>query len=489
MRQYIATLALVLGFAAQAQNTYALPDLGSPSEEVLSENQELEYKKSILQQMHQYNYIINDAVVSSYIYHLGYRLAEHSDKPGIEYEFHVVPDRSINASAYPGGLIVVHTGLMLETESESELAAVLAHEIAHVSQRHISRRFAKQSKAALPFLLGTLAALAAAQNSSSGDATLAVGIGATALQQQLAVNYTRHNEYEADRVGIQTLHKSQLDPNGMASFFSKLMQKNRVDDRYALPEFVRTHPLSVNRVSEAKNRIQSLPDQAVAESKEYALVKERIRVMTDRNLTGLKKYYRDALASGRNDPDAMLYGLALAMYLDNEFEASYRTLQQIKPEPSIQLLIDIARVEALAEFDWPAAQARLDQLTEIYLHNPVVAESAIELYVKQGRLELADRAVELAKGLTVLQSDNPYYYELLSKANQHALKKIPAGEALARKEHLLGRNYRAVRILKSMLRFEQVDYYQRAEITALITAYEPLITAEERRREIAAERG
>ena len=206
-----------------------LPDLGNPADKVLSADDEQRYRQSIKEQMFQYNYVMTDPVVASYIYHLGYQLASFSDKPEQPFDFYMVPANVINAAAYPGGLVVVYSGLMLQTETESELAGVLSHEIAHVNQRHISRMMAKQQKATAPILLGMLAAVAAAQSSSSGDAPIAIAASMSALQQQLAINFTRYHEIEADRVGINTLYQAGLDPEGMATFFAKLYRKSRIE--------------------------------------------------------------------------------------------------------------------------------------------------------------------------------------------------------------------------------------------------------------------
>jgi len=309
MRIILFIYLIVSLFQPMAYAQVKLPDLGNPSDAVMSEDDESRYRKEIKQQMYAYQMIMTDPVVASYIYHLGYRLAAHSDKPTQTFDFFVVPADIINASAYPGGLIVIFSGLFLETDTESELAGVLAHEIAHVSQRHISRMIAKQQKATIPILLGVLAAAAAASTGSSGDAPIAIASTMNGLQQQLAINFTRYHEYEADRVGINTLYKANLNPEGMAGFFAKLMKKNRVDPRYKLPEYLRTHPLSVNRVTEAKNRIKNFAPKDYRESSMYDFVKERIRVLTANEFDGLNAFYNQD-----NQPQqkaaAFLYGRA-----------------------------------------------------------------------------------------------------------------------------------------------------------------------------------
>ncbi|WP_395374506.1 M48 family metalloprotease [Marinicella sp. W31] len=487
--KYTISILLMLSVAISgfSKEGIKLPDLGSASDQVLSEDQERQYRNQILQQMHQYDVLVKDPIISSYVYHLGYRLAANSGKSNNDFEFFVIPYNIINASAYPGGLIVVYAGLFLETKTESELAGVLAHEIAHVNQRHISRQIVKQKNSTIPFLLGLAAALAAAQNSSSDDAGIAVAASAAAFQQQMSINFTRFNEYEADRIGIGILHASNLNPEGMAGFFSTLMQKNRIDPRFQIPEYLRTHPLSVNRVAEARSRIKSLSKTEYYESSLYDFVKERLRVLTSEE-SGLEHYYRQRLTENQLQSDAIRYGYALALTRANKPQKALQELSRIEPTAETAHVLNHARVSALARVDSQLALQELDKLLEKSPSNAVLMELAVNVFVQHGDLSYRDRAVRLARDLTVLDSEKPHNFELLSMASHHAVKIIQAGEAMARREHLMGRNYRAARILRNLLR-EDLSYYQRAEISALITEYELLITSAERKREIALESG
>ncbi|WP_223787518.1 M48 family metalloprotease [Marinicella meishanensis] len=485
--QMLLLLLLLVITSATAQ--FKLPDLGNPADKVLSADDEQRYRQNIKQQMYQYNFVMTDPIVASYIYHLGYRLAANSNKPDQPFDFFLVPANVINASAYPGGLIVVYSGLLLQTDSESELAGVLAHEIAHVNQRHISRMLAKQQKATVPVLLGMLAAIAAAQSTNSGDAPVAIAASMSAIQQQLAINFTRYHEYEADRVGINTLHASGLNPEGMATFFAKLMQKNRVDPRYQLPEYLRTHPLSINRVTEARNRLNAFTPRPVYESEIYDYVKQRVRVLTVDEYTDLEAYFTGALKQGQSDPNALMYGLALLHYLDNDFAQAWAWLQEIQATPKAKHLVDLLKVEVMAQMDRTRAKALIDDVLRWYPDNDVVLETTAQVMLQSKELAWVDEAIKNIRKLVLSQPENPHYYELLSIAYLNALKPIQAGEAMARKEHHMGRNYRAVRILRNLKKDDGLDYYQSAEINALIASYEPLITDRERQQEIAADRG
>ncbi len=484
------TICLMLQFGCGlAMAEFKLPDLGNPADKVLSADDEQRYRQNIKQQMYQYDFMMTDPIVASYTYHLGYQLAAFSNKPEQPFDFFMIPADIINAAAYPGGLIVVYSGLFLETENESELAGVLAHEIAHVNQRHISRMLAKQQKSTAPILLGMLAAMAAAQSSSSGDAPIAIAASMSAIQQQLAINFTRYHEYEADRVGINTLYEAGLNPEGMATFFAKLMQKHRVDPRYQIPEYLRTHPLSINRVTEAKNRIKAFKPKAVNESELYHYVKERVRVLTADEFTDLNAYYRGTLTTEKSDRDALLYGQALLHFQNNKFENAWQILQKIDPAPRVKYIIDLLEIEIMTRLDKNRAHALINDALKIYPDNEVVLETTAKLMMQSKDLEWVDAAIQNIRKLVQLQPESPHLYDLLSIAYYNALKPVHAGEAMARREHYMGRNYRAVRILRNLKKEDGLDYYQSAEINALIAAYEPLITDRERRQEIAADGG
>lgn len=459
-----------------------LPDLGNPSDSVMSEDDEARYRKEIRQQMYAYQMIMTDPVVASYIYHLGYRLAAHSDKPTQGFDFFVVPADVINASAYPGGLIVVYSGLILETDTESELAGVLAHEIAHVSQRHISRMIAKQQKATIPIMLGMLAAAAAASSGSSGDAPIAIASTMTGLQQQLAINFTRYHEYEADRVGINTLYKADLNPEGMAGFFAKLMTKNRVDPRYQLPEYLRTHPLSVNRVTEAKNRSKNFPAKPYKESSMYDFVKERLRVLTAGEFDELNAYYASNQESEQLSA-AFLYGRALYQYRNNNFKQSLATLEKIDTDAETAVLLKILKAQNLSRIDAKQGKAYIDGLLAQYPENSLVLEETAQILMRSDDLADLDQAISQLRKLSYQQPDNPHYQDMLSVAYYNAMKPIEAGQAMAKRAHLLGQNYQAVRILKNLRKNKDLDFYQTAKIDAQVVKYEPLITDDERRRE------
>ncbi len=462
---------------------YGLPELGSAADRTLSPQQEAEYGQMVLNQIRDYDLLIVDPVVQDYIYHLGYRLAAHSDKPRQSFHFNVINEPGINAFAVPGGYIFVHSGLFLMSETESELAGVLSHEIAHITQRHSSRTLADMTKVSVPILLGMVGALIASKgNGNASQAIIASGLG---LQQQLAINFTRDHEHEADRLGINTLAKSDLDPYGMASFFGKMLRKYRVtDEKYQLPEYLRTHPLSVTRVSEAKNRAEKIQIHTVQESPLYDFAKERLRVLTARKPTEGLSYYQQ-LPPARTP--AQQYGYAFALLQNNQPEQALAILEKIPVQAETRLLVESLKAEALGHVNPDKAFRKFSALAEEHNQHPIVLVPWIKALMRTDKPVDARRARQLARELTSAHPANPDYFAMLAVANENADRSIEATEAKAHERHLSGHNYQAVLMLRNLLA-ENLDYYQRARITSRIHQYEQLITERERQRELAKSR-
>ncbi|MCF6288309.1 MAG: M48 family metalloprotease [Proteobacteria bacterium] len=488
---HIKNITLLLLITTQAYSTddIRLPDLGTPSDSTLSPIKEKEIRDTIINQIYEYDLVMLDPIIAAYMEQLGFKLAVHSDNPHAAFDFFIVNDSTINASAYPGGVIVFFSGLFLRTENESELAGVMAHEIAHATGRHLSRFYADVKKNTIPMLLGLVAAAVASQYSDSPDAPVAIAVATQGLQQQSMINFTRANEYEADRIGIKTLIKAGFNPLGMAGFFEKLMREKPIDERYHMPEYLRTHPLSINRVTEAKNRAQTSNMDTFTESETYQFVKERLRVFTKDIEIDNTNYYKKLFKDTAKDKitQAQIYGYALALYHAHANQHALDRLKTIQANNQTKLMIDVLTANIIAEIDIQASQKLFAKLYNFYPQSPIVIEPYIQFLSKSNTHKNKKLARVLARRLIDLYPERPNYYQLLAVVNQNLGKSIEANEALAVKEHKIHNNYKAVRILKNTLK-GKLDYYQRARIEAKITQYENLITDKERAREISAER-
>lgn len=325
-RRLVAGLALA-GFVAAGVVTGAsaaspndLPEIGTPADRVWTATDEYRIGAMVLRGLRDSGQLLEDPEVTEYVQSIGSRLASHAQDGGQRFTFFVVKDRGINAFALPGGFIGINAGLLLATASESELAGVLAHEIAHVTQRHIARSIEARGRQSIVSTAAMLAAIllgAVAGSSDLGMAGVMAGQSAAAQQQ---INFTRDNEYEADRVGITTLASAGFDPNAMAAFFETLGRRYGGDvENQKILEFLQTHPLSSARVAEARNRAQSYPVVRPVDTTGYRIARERLRVMTLPVGTDPRQVYADAgSADDGNVADYRYYGRALALVAAGE---------------------------------------------------------------------------------------------------------------------------------------------------------------------------
>jgi len=270
-------LLLLLGFMPGVL-AQALPELGDVSATAISPIDEYRLGENIMREIRRDPAYLDDPEVADYVNGLGNRLVARSDASRQEFEFFVVRNPQINAFALPGGFIGIHTGLILAAQSESEVAGVVAHEIAHVTQRHIARMINQQNQSQLISMAAMAVALLAARSSSQlGEAAAVVG-QAGIVQSQL--NFSRDNEREADRVGLQMLEGAGFDPRGMAIFFERLQRATRIYEGGA-PSYLRTHPLTFERIADIQNRIEGLPYRQVPDSLDFQLIRAKLRAESD----------------------------------------------------------------------------------------------------------------------------------------------------------------------------------------------------------------
>ena len=306
----LVTIGGAIGFAGSPDAQVRLPELGDAAEATLSPADERALGEAFMREIRARLTLVDDPLVERYVQSLGYRLVASSDRRDLAFTFFVVDDESLNAFAAPGGFIGLNSGMILATESESEFASVLAHEIAHVTQRHIVRAIDHASRSNLPVLAGILAAvIVGAHDVEAGQATAAAVIGTRAQSQ---INFTRQNEMEADRVGIRILADAGFDPRAMAGVFEKLENAARYSARP--PEYLSTHPVTTNRIAEARAREERLPYRQHESSERYYLVRARLRVRTATDARQVLEQLVDEHSTGHaQSAAANAYGQAIAM--------------------------------------------------------------------------------------------------------------------------------------------------------------------------------
>lgn len=307
-------LFAALGLTAFLAWADGLPDLGDASETLLSPRQERRLGDEIMASIRIDRDYLDDPEITDYLNDLGYRLASHSPAVRQEFQFFLVRDAALNAFALPGGYIGVHTGLIVAAQNESELAGVLSHEIAHVAQKHLARMLEGQKQSQLTSIAAlAVAILASRSNSQVSQAAIATA-QASSIQSQL--NFTREHEREADRVGFQILDQAGFDVRGMGSFFERLQRSTRLYEGNA-PSYLRTHPLTYERIADVQNRIQSRPYKQVADSAEFQLARAKLKAAQDTPRDAVN-FFEEALKRRNFGTEASTrYGLATALLRDN----------------------------------------------------------------------------------------------------------------------------------------------------------------------------
>ncbi len=469
---YVLIIVFGLNIPFAVAGTIQLPDMGDSANTFLSPDQERRIGVELLRRIRLQSAIIEDPIISEYIRSLGYRLAENSNNPSQSFTFFVIDDRSINAFAAPGGYIGINSGLITATESESELASVVSHEIAHVTQRHLVRGIEAQGKLNLPSIAGLIAAIIiGSQNSELGQATLAAS-QAAALQAQL--NFTRHNENEADSFGIQTLAKSDLDPNAMASFFEHLQQASRYYSRP--PEFLSTHPVSTTRISNARSRARSYPYRQVAENLEFHIVREKLqaRSMDPKKVT---KRYRTLLESEQYiNKTAVIYVYSLSLAKEGKYQQSLEQLSPLLEKYPTQISLIMAKANIL--FQSGAVEKALKLFSQTLQNYP--HDHPTTIFYAQALLQLGNykQARVLLQKHRPFRLNDPEFFKLLSFAENQAGFKLEAHQSLAEYHYLNGQTSSAIQQLEAALKLPSNNFYLQEKIQARRDQLKQLLISE-----------
>ncbi len=525
----ILACVLPLPLVAQSQG---LPDLGDSSDAVISAVQERTIGKRIMLEIRGDRAFVEDAELSDYISSIGNKMIAASrgstNDNRRDFEFFLLNDESINAFALLGGFVAIHSGLVLTTTTESELAGVMGHEIAHILQRHQSRGADEQRKNA-PLQLAMLAGaiLAARSNSSSSSqATEAIVASSAALSYQNQLNYTRDFEREADRLGLLVMSQAGFDPQGMPGFFERMLRANRHNDGKT-PGYLRTHPLTTERIAEMQDRVATLGNGSnggnggngsnaskrasssggasfsaegrgsVPDSVEYKLARAKLRVLSMSPFEAVS-YFRNEMAAStimRNRADA--YGLTLALTQSRQFAAAEKELAGIRNwgggasgnigHPWIENLA--AQIKS-GERKFDEALAIYKTAMKTFPGQRALQYGYIETLYEAGQIDAALLAAnEQLKNI----SDDPRFYELAAKGYERKNKRLAEhkaiGEAYFRRDNLIG----AIQQFEIAVKAKDGDFYEssgaESRLRELKIAFRnrPLLPGEKRDKELDKE--
>jgi len=458
-RRFLAGV-LACALAAQPLSAEDLPELGDVASEELSLAAEKKIGQQIMDEIRwREPTYLDDPDVETYLNQLGGRLVAVSSDPGIGFYFFPINDPAINAFAMPGGFIGVHTGLILSAQTESELAGVLAHEVSHVTQRHIARQVFQSKKLSMASMVAMGLALLAAR--SSPQAAMA-GISASqagAISAQLA--YSRDFEREADRLGFDTLNRGGFDPGGMSGFFERLQSSSRLYENNATA-YLRTHPLTVERISDMQNRQQSVSYRQVADGHDFLLVRARVRALQGRPVDAIRDF--EALLHEKKyaSEGSARYGLAVAYARSANWPAAEQELLAVR-----KLKVSSAMVERLLA-DVKIARGEMDGGLAIY--RDAMARYPLNLSVLYGYGNALIGGKRYAEALrfsdTQLQSypQDTRFYKMRAEANAGLGRRSQQHLALAEMSLLKGQTAGAIEQLQLAQQVGDANFYEMSVI-------------------------
>jgi predicted Zn-dependent protease len=418
--------------ASNAPNS--LPDLGDASQVDLSPAQEKKLGETVVQQLRAAGGWMNDPEVNDYLNELGHKLIAASKDVKSDFEFFAVPDSGINAFALPGGYVGVNTGLILLCQTESELASVFAHEITHVTQHHVARMIAAQKDTMLMTLAGLAVALLAARGKSASSDDVAHGAIAAsqAAMIQSQLNFTRENEYEADRIGFQRLVGAGFDPTAMATFMERMQKAIRFTEGNA-PNYLRTHPVTYERIAEAQSRAQNVPYHQYADSLDFHMVRALLRSYVGEPQEAVA-YFDDALKQHKyNNEVATHYGLVASLLRASNMPRAKQELATLEKMGVEHPMIEAIAGHVLEESgDLPGAIKRFETALARYPNKMQLVYDYPDALIQAHRY--ADAAAFTERQIERFPKDGPLH-QLAARAyaglNKNLMQHFHQGEYYA----------------------------------------------------------
>jgi predicted Zn-dependent protease len=473
-----ALASLLVTASGAVADDIKLPDMGSPADAVLSKSEEAQIGRAIMAQIRLTGAVVEDPLVTEYINEVGSRIAAQTNDGSQSFKFFVIEDPNINAFALPGGFIGVHTGLLDATRNEDELAGVLAHEVAHVTQRHIARAIhasQRQSIMSTAIMLGAILAGVVSGDSDVAQAGMVVAQGSAAQQQ---INFTRSNEYEADRIGISAMADAGFDPHGMASFFEVMSRQSPADLDMRMPEFLRTHPVTTQRIAEAKNRAREYPRQPNNDTVNYGIARVRMKVESFDTDEAAVTYYESRDYEKQNDIEK--YGRAVAYQRAGRHRDANRIFEELLQRNPNIIAYHIGTGEtqlALEQND--RGIETFERAVSLFPRNvPLV------IHYGEGLLKLgqANKAHKILLDLMNNVPPTPEQVRLIAKAAIEAGEIAEAHYYMAEYRFMIGDMVGGVNFLRQALQVPELNEIQRIRFEARIDFIQEFMTEEQLQR-------
>lgn len=434
MRALMFVIAALPVTQAQSQDS-TLPSIGGAGGGLISEQQEAEIGRQVMVSIRRSAPQISDPLVYDYLHDVTYRLVPSAPLKNRDLTLAIIDSPDINAFAVPGSIVGINGGLVLNARSEQQFASVLAHELAHLSQRHFARRMEQQETSAPLAIAGMLAGivLSAVTQSDIGIAAIA-GTQALSIQNMLA--YSRAHEQEADRVGMDILADAGMDPRGMPEMFEIMMRQNRLQGN-RVPEYLSTHPLTQSRVSDTRNRAEQYPVREVQDTQEYHLIRSRLQVHYARSAKVAVDTFQDYLdRSDTEKTDAIRYGLAAAHLRNNDPGSAITVLEKLLDNNPGRITYVVTLAEALIKQDnLDEARSRLQNALERNPGNYPITYRLAQVETAEGN---GEAAADYLKRLTRERPNQENLWSLLAEAEGMARNIVGVHRARAEYEALMG---------------------------------------------------
>ncbi len=427
-----------------------LPELGDRVSGAVSSDEEKAIGEMFLQQVYSNAPLISDPIIFEYTEHLIYRLSEYSQVKDRYFKILLIDDDSLNAFAAPGGIIGVNGGLFLYSDNEGQFSSVLAHELAHLSQRHFARNVLKSQDSNLASALVMVSSIAIALISNNPNA---MAVGPAILQSQ-SLRYSRLFEKEADRVGFANLVKAGYHPESMGEMFENMNEIRRLSGDLP-PEFLLTHPLSSSRISDAFNAAENLPTEGTKKnSLEFSLIKARLEIYYENISQNSLRKFRERV---NQDPtESNLYGLALAHQKNNNYEESLELINKLISSYPKNLVLNNTKVDFLFESGkYEDALVHVNKFLEISPRNYPLSISKSKILLSMERYFESE---EIIRDQLLRKNNNPELWLLLSEIHRNSKNIIGYHQSRAEYFLLLGQNERALNQLEFALKLTQNNF-------------------------------
>ena len=427
-----------------------LPELGDRVSGAVSSDEERAIGEMFLQQVYSNAPLISDPIIFEYTEHLIYRLSEYSQVKDRYFKILLIDDDSLNAFAAPGGIIGVNGGLFLYSDNEGQFSSVLAHELAHLSQRHFARNVLKSKDSNLASALVMVSSIAIALISNNPNA---MAVGPAILQSQ-SLRYSRLFEKEADRVGFANLVKAGYHPESMGEMFENMNEIRRLSGDLP-PEFLLTHPLSSSRISDAFNAAENLPTEGTKkDSLEFSLIKARLEIYYENISQNSLRKFRERV---NQDPtESNLYGLALAHQKNNNYEESLELINKLISKYPKNLVLNNTKVDFLFESGkYEDALVHVNKFLEISPRNYPLSISKSKILLSMERYFESE---EIIRDQLLRKNKNPDLWLLLSEIQRSSKNIFGYHQSRAEYFLLLGQNERALNQLEFALKLTQNNF-------------------------------